>query len=386
MKKALSVVLSLCMLLGFAAVAGAKSPETSLRFNADGTFKILMMNDTQDVGKGADPRCAAFIEAALEQEKPDLVVFVGDQLSDVYPFASPEDFALSLDNMFAPIEKRGIPFMATLGNHDHDRERTLDEAGQYEIYTKYDCFVSTENGPEGDPFTYSVPVMSADGSKTVFNIYMMDTNNKAPEGGYAGVTEEQVNWYKAQSEALKAANGGEAVPSLNFQHIPVKEVYNLLKKCDWNTPGSIYARRDHSWYIIDETKAEGRLDEAPCSEDFDHITGQYQAWVEQGDIMGAYFAHDHIDNFTGVTDDGIRMGYNGGTGFRAYGSKADRSMRVIELKESDVTNYTTRSISFSEVTGTRHAFSIADYFSPALLTVLMKAVYALLGWAIKLAK
>ena len=78
--------------------------------------------------------------------------------------------------------------------------------------------------------------------------------------------------------------------------------YRCVSRQFVQTPGSIYARRDHSRYIIDETKAEGRPDEATCSVDF---------------------SHDDIDNF-----------------------------------------------------------SIADCFSPAL----MKVIYSLFGWTIKLAK
>ena len=69
------------------------------------------------------------------------------------------------------------------------------------------------------------------------------------------------------------------------------------------------------------------MGEAPCSENFDNITGQYQSWLEKDNIIGAWFGHDHVNTFEGVTDDGIRMGYNGGTGFRSYGN-GDRDLCV----------------------------------------------------------
>ena len=384
MKKLLSILLSVLLVFSFCVFANAKSDAT-LKFKEDGTFKIMQLNDTQDVGKGFDKRLAEFIAAALDIEKPDLVVFVGDQLSDVYPFASAEDYKLALDKTFAPIEERGIPFLATLGNHDHDRASTLAEAEMYKLYAAHDCFISTENGP--DPFTYSVPVYSADGSKQVLNIYMMDSNNKG-EGAvsYSGIFPNQLAWYNETSAALKEANGGEPMPSLLFQHVPVKEIYSLLKVCDYNEPGAIYARRDGNWYVVDETKAEGKLGEAPCSENFDVITGQYEAWLENGDIIGAYFAHDHVNNFAGTTDEGIRMGYNGGTGFRSYGIGGERSVRIFELKEDDVANYTTRLLTYNEATGKNVKLVISDLMTPAILTYVMKVVYFCFGWAIKLAK
>ena len=384
MKKALSVLLSVLLLAGCCVLANAESAP-QLRFKADGTFKIMQINDTQDVGRNFDKRTAEFLEAALDLEKPDLVVMVGDQLSDVYPFASAEDYKSALDQTIAPIEARGIPFLATLGNHDHDRADVLDEAGMFEIYAAHGNFISTRNGP--DPFTYSVPVLSSDGGKTAFNIYMMDSNNKG-EGAvsYSGIFKNQLDWYNAQSAALKAENGGEPMPSMLFQHVPVKEIYQLLKECDYNEKGSIYSRRDKKWYVLDETKAQGKLGEAPCSENFDTITGQYEAWLANGDIIGAFFAHDHVNNFAGVSNDGIRMGYNGGTGFRAYGNGGNRSVRIFEFNENDVAAYTTRLLTYNQATGKNLKLAASDLMTPAILTDVMKVVYFFFGWMIKLAQ
>ena len=107
-----------------------------------------------------------------------------------------------------------------------------------------------------------------------------------------------------------------------FQHVPVKEIYSFLKECDWKDDGAIYSRRDSKWYVLNEEVAQGDFGEAPCSENFDVQTGEYQAWVKNGDIIGAFFAHDHNNNFVGTSADGIKMGYNGGTGFRAYAPSA----------------------------------------------------------------
>ena len=69
MKKILCVLLSLVMVLSFAVIGGAAEEEKVLKFREDGTFKILQINDTQDVGKGVDERMVKFIEAALEIEQ-----------------------------------------------------------------------------------------------------------------------------------------------------------------------------------------------------------------------------------------------------------------------------------------------------------------------------
>ncbi len=379
MKKLLSVFLSLVMIFSFVCVAAAAGEEEKvLSFGEDGKFKIMQINDTQDVGKLVNKKMLSFLTSALDKEEPDLVVIAGDQLADFYPFATKEDMTLAIKNILEPLKERNVPFIMTLGNHDHDRLDKLSVEEQYEIYTSYENCYAVNNSP--DLFTYNVPVMSSDGERTVFNIYMMNTHNKAESGGYAGVTAEEVQWYKQTSAELKAENGGEAVPSMLFQHIPPKEIYKLFKECEAGEKGSIYSRRDKKWYVLDEEKTDGVLGEAPCSEDFDNVTGQYEAWVQCGDIMGAFFAHDHVNTFTGTTEDGIFMGYNGGTGFRAYGMGDERSVRIFEYDENDVTEYETRILTYKEATGKEIPFVLVDIGTPALLTTLMKIVNFLFGW------
>lgn len=382
MKKVLCVLLSLVLVLSCAFIVTAAEEEKTLKFNEDGSFKIMQINDTQDVGDGGNEKMIKFIEAALDKEQPDLVVFVGDQLADFYPFATKEDMTKSIERILVPLEERGIPFLMTLGNHDHDKLDKLSVEEQYAVYASFESCYATGNGTDG--FTYNVPVFSSDGEEIAFNIYMMNTHNKAESGGYAGVNADQVDWYKETAAALKAENGGEAVPSMLFQHIPPKEIYTLLEECSWNDEGAIYSRRDSKWYKLDENEAEGYLGEAPCSEDFDNITGQYEAWLECGDIMGAFFAHDHVNTFVGVNEDGIKMGYNGGTGFRAYGLGDDRSVRIFEYNENDVENYETRILTYADVTGEEVPVVVVDLFTPALLTSLMKVVYFFFGWMIEL--
>ena len=382
MKKVFSILLAVVMVLGLTLMGNAVEEESVLKFNSDGTFKIMQINDTQDVGDGVNEKMVSFIEAALDKEQPDLVVFVGDQLADFYPFGTKEDMIKAIDNIIAPLQERGIPFLVTMGNHDHDHLDTFSKAEQFATYASYDNCIMPTDGPE--EFTVNVPVLTSDGEKTAMSIFMMNTNNKAESGGYAGVTAEQNEWYRAVSEELKKENGGEAVPSMVFQHIPPKEIYKLFVECEYNDEGAIFSRRDNKWYKLDETKAQGTLGEAPCSEDFDNITGQYESWLEAGNVMGAFFAHDHVNDFVGTTEDGIKMGYNGGTGFRAYGVGDERSVRIFEFNENDVTNYDTRLLTYAEATGEELSFVFVDLFSPALLTTLMKAVYFMFGWLIDL--
>lgn len=56
----------------------------SLRFNSDGTFRVLQMADIQD---GPDVRedTIRLIEAAIRKAHPDLIVLTGDQIRGYDP-------------------------------------------------------------------------------------------------------------------------------------------------------------------------------------------------------------------------------------------------------------------------------------------------------------
>ena len=164
MKKLLSIFLAIVTVLTCSVFAfAADGASGALRFGTDGKFKIMMINDTQDVGKNAKSETAKFIGMALDQEQPDLVVFVGDQLSDIYPKASKEDYKLAIDRIIKPLQERNIPFLVTLGNHDHDRANVMSEDEMFEVYASYDNCLAVRGST--DPFTYNVPIYSSkDGS------------------------------------------------------------------------------------------------------------------------------------------------------------------------------------------------------------------------------
>ncbi len=374
MKKSISILLSLVLAFAlFVPAFAAEEKEKRLEFNADGTFRIMQINDTQDFGKWASRKTVEFISKAVDELQPDLVVIVGDQLSEYYFIVNEKDMTRSIENILKPLEERNVPFLMTLGNHDLDNEDEFTAEEQYAVYSAFSCCYAAKNGTDG--FTYSVPVMSSDGDGVVLNIYMMNTHNKAETGGYSGVKPEQVEWYKKTSAVLKAENGGETVPSILFQHTPVKEIYTLLEESDATDELAIYSGLDKKWYrLIDGVT--GFLGEAPCSENADNITGQYEAWLECGDIIGAFFAHDHVNSFAGTNADGITMGYNAGTGFRSYGLGADRSVRIFDFNEADVSAYETRLVTYSELTGDDSVFVFTDKICVLLLTPIMRAVQA----------
>lgn len=370
-----------CLVPAGAAVEIEASP---LQVHEDGSFKICMFNDLQDK-RNPNANTIAMVEAILDSEQPDLVVIAGDSISDTYFTASADDIDATIKALMKPIADRNIPYLFTFGNHDHDVADVLSLEDQIASYKSYASCIIPDDGC--DPGTYNVPVLNSDGTGYAFNVYMMDTGNKNEEvGGYRGVTPEQVEWYKAKSDELKAANGGEVVPSILFQHIPVKEIYQFMEETD-DIQNAYFSIDDYKWYRLKEDRLVGENNycfEAPCSEKQTVTTGQYEAWLEKGDIIGAFFGHDHINNFVGVTEEGIKMGYNAGSGFATYGEGGNRSARIFVLNEEDPAAYETYNVTYNDIMEEDINFVMMDLFSLKTITLIMRVLYPVIGWIFEL--
>ena len=128
--------------------------------------------------------------------------------------------------------------------------------------------------------------------------------------GYDWLTFDQVNWYRRQSAAYKAKNGGQPLPALAFFHIPLPE-YNE-------------AASDENAILI------GTRMEKACAPELN--TGMFTAMKEAGDVMGMFVGHDH-DNDYAVMWKGILLAYGRFTGGNTEYNHLSNGARVIVMKE-----------------------------------------------------
>ena len=389
MKKVLSVILSIIMIALMAVPAFAADQsinvDDAFKFNSDGKFKIMMLNDCQDTIL-KDKMQYQYVSKAIEEQKPDLIVFAGDQVTSFLPFAKGEQIEQCIRQFFdTVIGPSGVPFVVTFGNHDHDWEDEISLEDQIAIYKSYDNCAIPDN--VCDLGTYNIPVYRSSGLGMALNIYMFDTHNKLSDGsisGYEGVRPEQLDWYRSTRDSLRAYNFGMVVPSIVFQHIPVKEIYQFVETVPATSDltDAVFNLDDAKWYALNDKVIDGKIGEVPCSESVDGNTGEYQAWLEEGDIIGAFFGHDHVNSFVGVTDEGIKMGYNGGSGFSTYGDGGNRSVRIFEFDEKDVENYNTYEYTYNDVMNENLDFFVMDLASVTLFTKIFKLIVGVLPEAI----
>lgn len=332
-----------------------------LRFNSDHKFKIMQIADTQEI-PAVSPDTLSLINNALDREKPDLVIFTGDQIKG-YSKKFKKDPAIiesTIDILVEPIAKRNIPFMVTYGNHD--AQCGIDNRGQYKFYAKYDNFISGDLRNSDDVGTADIQIYSSTEDKPVFELYIIDSHGKAKDSaGYAPVDKKQIEWYVSRREQLKAENGGY-LPSLVFQHIPVPEFFDVIKKVPKGTKGAVpaYGAHENEYFVLnDETIAEGGfMLESPASPDVN--TGEFEAMSEKGDVLGIYVGHDHNNSFV-VKYKGVDLGYTQGAGFNVYGPGENRGVRIFELDETAPREYKTHTATFKELCGTKIKTPVKEF-------------------------
>jgi hypothetical protein len=90
---------------------------------------------------------------------------------------------------------------------------------------------------------------------------------------------------------------------------------------------------------------DGVLLEAPCPGYYNY--GQFDAFVEMGDVVATFSGHDHLNSFT-VEKDGVDIVNTPGCTFESYGDPANRGIRMLTISEADTSVYKSEMLTVSE--------------------------------------
>lgn len=290
---------------------GMLGQSEELRFDANGTFKIVQFTDVHyNPDTEGAARSVAIMRQTLAEENPDLVVFTGDVV-----VCNPQQ--RGWDEALAAVTERNLPFAVVLGNHDDEHDWTRRQIFDY-LATKPRSLA--QSGPPNVKGTgnYVSKISGRDNAAHAL-LYFFDSNayNQVGEQkGYDWFAPDQVDWYRTGSHAFTQSNGGKPYPALAFFHIPLQE-YTLLADTTKNyvTNAPVYGLRG-------EKECPGILN-----------TGMFAAMVESGDVMGVFVGHDHDNDYIGCLNH-ICLAYGRFTGTSNSYNKIGSGARVIVLKEN----------------------------------------------------
>lgn len=305
MKKIIQQTCAIILCIGSVCNAWGVTKSDGLTFRADRTFKIVQFTDIHACPSNPVTQTSIqLMSDVLDKEKPDLVVFTGDAVTE-----APAEKGWNL--ITAPLIERGIPFAVTLGNHDDEQD--LNRSATAKLLTSYaGClFVDTVEKVKGFG-NYTIPIKASTANKTAAVLYCIDSNAYSTHkkiDGYGWFGHDQVDWYLTQSAAYTKQNGGTPLPALAFFHIALPEYNQAYNK-----------------------RAIGTRLEDECSPKIN--TGMYTAMLESGDVMGTFVGHDHDNDY--IADlHGIALTYGRFTGSTTTYTNLEKGARVIVLKEGE---------------------------------------------------
>ena len=326
--------------INFEAADENKKTDKTIRFGDDGKLKILHVADTHLANDKHFDSSIWVIAEACDVEKPDLVVLTGDNTK---PYEDPAETKKLINSLMNIFESRNIPVAVTFGNHDSEAG-PMSRADIMEYYKTFSCVITAE---DADAFyncaTFNIPVLASDSDDVKFNIWVFDSGDYDGEEPrhYDRVRTEQIEWYKETSAKLKKENGGKTVNSVVFQHIIVPEIYDVLKKVDSKKPFAIkHIYNEEDYYMFDPEQTNyGTLNEKPCPGYIND--GQFDALVENGDVLAMFTGHDHTNAF-GVRNQNIDIYTSPMTRYKGVAYTTQYGYRVVEIDENDTTVYNTR--------------------------------------------
>ena len=292
----LALVIALCITTAHAQ---------ALKFRNNGAFRIVQFTDIHYVA-GAEPskKSISMMEATLDSEKPDLVVFTGDIVVKA-PTKKGWDEVLDV------VISRKIPYIVTFGNHDDESEMKRSEVAEYVSSKPY--LVNKAVGIPGvSGFLNGAVTIEATNGKPGAILYAMDSHAYSKNSrvkGYGWFAHNQVEWYRQTSASFLKASV-DTLPALAFFHIPLPE-YKLA-------------------FDDLKNKRVGVRYENECPPEIN--TGMYAAMLEAGDVLGMFVGHDHVNDYL-VDYRDIALAYGCWSGSENTYQRNKNGARIIELKE-----------------------------------------------------
>jgi len=313
----------------------------TLKFDSNGTFKILMMSDIQET-LDYDPRTFEDMRKLIEHVKPDLVVLGGDNCNGLV-LKTEQELDRYLDILAAPMEEKKIPWMHVFGNHDHDID--VDDICKTKMYEKYEYCVSKHTEDIYGTTNFVLPVYHSKRQEIAFQIWGMDSNNLIAESGIricektsnmvkfptmSSVFDilhfDQLMWYWNSSKELEEYNKKKA-NGIMFMHVPLWEFQ----------------------YIVDnpeQTDGKGSMIECMTLGKFN--SGLFAAILQREDIKCIASGHSHNDSFDG-TYCGIKMCMDASAGYSSYGNEELKGGRVFVVDENNTDIINTYMVYYKDI-------------------------------------
>lgn len=288
-------------------------------FTTDKEFKVMQLTDIH-IGGGwmslsKDAKALNAVAAMVTAEKPDLVVVTGDIAYPV-PFQAGTFNNLSGAKIFAELmEKLGVYWTVTLGNHDSEIYSYYGREKISNFYAESGfTYCLYQPGPDDvDGYGNHVINVKNSAGKITQSIYMLDSQAYTKDDPfgfrwlYDNVHENQVEWYKKTVKQIGDENGAP-VNSLMFMHIPLTE----LNDAWFEYADNGYQNTENVELVYGVAGEKDKVVYCGVGED-----NLFETILELDSTKAVFFGHDHKNNFAAKYK-GIQLSYSYSVDYLAY--------------------------------------------------------------------
>ncbi|MBO7634349.1 MAG: metallophosphoesterase [Lachnospiraceae bacterium] len=307
----------------------------------DTDFKVIGFTDTHlDMKKEKSDVTMEYIIRNVVNEKPDLVVFVGDNITGGLNWRRVRQLARVM-------EKLGVYWDLVLGNHEGDNFWSDSRPYMVRVFASYDhCLAEAgkKRTSDGEKVwgsgNHVINIANSKGvTRSLYFIdggaYMSDEDmikydaefDDKDHNDYDYVKDSQIKWYSETVAAIDAAEG-RRIKSTVFDHIPLPEytiAYNeITGETEPTSDVPAYnVKNENGDYII-----MGQRRETICCSG--HNSHFFDAILKAGSTDLFVSGHDHVNDFV-LSYKGVILSYNVPSGYSSYNmvttKRSDRLIR-----------------------------------------------------------
>ncbi|PPQ90772.1 hypothetical protein CVT25_010161 [Psilocybe cyanescens] len=245
---------------------GVKIPPRAppLHFSHSGKFKVLQVADLHfSVSQGmcrdtilspcehSDNLTNTLISHVIDQEKPDLIVFTGDQLNGQGSSWDPKSV---LAKFAKAVTAKGIPWAAVFGNHDEEDGMGKE---QQVALMKSLPYSLVERGPKDvhGVGNYVLKVYSPDASKThALTLYFLDSGSYTKgmfdwfgfftPTEYDWIRQSQIDWFLQESGRSMSRFVSLVLPTDEPPKASINHIERPFRPDTGKDIGSVWERQD----------------------------------------------------------------------------------------------------------------------------------------------
>lgn len=327
--------------LVFSCANGANIPLNSEAYvvtmkSSHNEFNILQLTDIHWSYNTQIDEASKFLTAIVDAAKKDkghidLIEITGDSLFIANKFIAAK--------LYETVNSWDIPFAFTCGNHDYQGHWSADwlnelvSAGSNALFP----YSATKHDNVSGETNYVINVQW--NNKDTWQLYHLDTKNLINSGGsydYDYIRDDQVEWYKAQTDASKAKNG-KYLPSITYCHIPTIEIYDYSK----TTPVGGVVQEDDPYFF-------------PGNHPSDYL----EVALERN-MKGMFFGHDHSNDAVWKYKDAL-LGYGVKANYELYytsdkdTNKTLTGGAIVSLKQDET--YTLKHFYIDEIGSSKETY------------------------------